>query len=70
MSNEGNRWIRLKGRLTRSIANAAGDRHSEAKAELEEFTGRKPDEATVDAVEKKVRVRHHDMRRKRPRRRA
>ena len=63
------RWVRLKGKLTKPIAHAAGDRRSEAKAELEETLGRKPDDTVVDLVQQDVRLQHHDIRRPRRRRR-
>ena len=52
--------VRLKGKLTRPVAHAAGDRRSEAKARLEAATGRKPDEPVVDAVKQHVRREHRD----------
>ena len=69
MSKKGNFWIRWKGRMTETMADAAGDRHSEAKARLEAQTGQIPDDDTVDTVERKVRQRHGDTRRTRRRQR-
>jgi hypothetical protein len=60
MPQTGNLWIRLKGRLTGPIADAAGDRRSEALAELEAETGHKPAEKAVEARKQKVRRRHGD----------
>ena len=53
-------WTRLKGKLMRPVADAAGDRHAEAKAHLEASTGTEPDAASIDAVQDHVRERHHD----------
>jgi hypothetical protein len=54
-------WTRMKGKATRPIADAAGDRRSEAKAELEAHTGRKPEEDELHAVEDETRRRHGDI---------
>ncbi|MDP9334132.1 MAG: hypothetical protein M3Q30_12610 [Actinomycetota bacterium] len=54
-------WTRMKGKATRPIADAAGDRRSEAKAELEAHTGHKPDQHELDAVEDETRRRHGDI---------
>ncbi|MDP9335149.1 MAG: hypothetical protein M3Q30_17845 [Actinomycetota bacterium] len=67
MRKTGKLWIRLKGKLTRPVADAAGDRPSEANAELEAKTGSKPEEDAVEAAEQEVRRRHGDI--GRPRRR-
>ena len=43
MASSDNFWVRLKGKLVRPYAHAAGDRHSEAKDKLEAERGRKPE---------------------------
>ena len=53
-------FTRLKGKLVRPVADAAGDRRAEAKAHLEAATGDKPDNAAVDDEKVVVRERHHD----------
>ena len=53
---------RLKGRVTKPIADAAGDRKSEAKNEVEARTGRKPDESVIESVEHEQRRKHGDIR--------
>jgi hypothetical protein len=60
MSTTGSVWTRLKGKLIRPIADAAGDRHSEAKAHLEASTGQTPEDETIKNVEQVVRQRHGD----------
>jgi len=54
-------WTRLKGKFVRPIAEAAGDRHAEAKAHLEASTGTEPEPAAVDEAQDDVRKRHHDI---------
>ena len=54
-------WTRAKGKATKPIADAAGDRRAEAKAELEAETGHKPDEATLEAFEHEMRRKHGDI---------
>jgi hypothetical protein len=53
-------WTRLKGKLTRPLADAAGDRRAQAKAEIEAATGKVPDDDTIDAVQQVVRKRQGD----------
>jgi hypothetical protein len=54
-------WTRLKGKLERPLADAAGDRRAEAKAEFRAATGHDPDDKTVDVEEQSVRARHGDI---------
>jgi hypothetical protein len=54
-------WTRLKGKATRPIADAAGDRRSEAKNELEAQTGEKPTAAVLDVEEQAERRKHGDI---------
>jgi hypothetical protein len=54
-------WTRLKGKATRPIADAAGDRRSEAKNELEAQTGEKPTRPLVDLEEQMERRKHGDI---------
>ena len=54
-------WIRTKGKATKPVADAAGDRRSEAKAKLEAETGHKPDESTLEAFEHEIRRKHGDV---------
>jgi hypothetical protein len=61
MRNVGTWWTRLKGRLERPLADAAGDRRAEAKAEARMVTGHEPDDITVDVEEQEVRTRHGDI---------
>jgi len=61
MREHGGFWARLKGKLMRPVADAAGDRRAEAKAEFEAHTAQKPDDASLDAVEQAVRERHGDI---------
>ncbi len=61
MPKSGSLLTRLKGKITRPIADAAGDRRSEAKARVEAATGTKPDDATLKVVEHRVRERHGDV---------
>lgn len=68
MTKSGSSWVRFKGRLTRSLSTAAGDRRAEAKGALEAATGHEPDERAVGAVEHEIRRRHHDIGRRRRRR--
>jgi hypothetical protein len=65
---QSSRWVRIKGRLTRPVAKAAGDRRSEAHAELEARTGRDPDDRTVDAAERVIKRRYRDTGGRRDRR--
>ena len=51
----------MKGKATRPIANAAGDRRSEAKAVIETRTGHQPDEHELETVEDEIRRRHGDV---------
>jgi hypothetical protein len=55
------RITKIKGKITRPIANAAGDRRSEAKNAVEAKTGQKPEEPTLDAVEQLAREKHGDV---------
>lgn len=55
------RITKIKGKITKPIANAAGDRRSEAKNALEAKTGQKPEGPTVDAVEHLARKKHGDV---------
>ncbi len=52
---------RIKGKVTKPIAQAAGDRKSEAKNAVEAATGHKPEDDTLDAVEHATRAKHHDI---------
>jgi hypothetical protein len=52
---------RAKGKVTRPWAEAAGDRRSEANAEVEAETGHKPDEQELEEVEHDVRRRYKDI---------
>jgi hypothetical protein len=61
MNNTRKILTRLKGKATRPIADAAGDRRSEAKAEFEARTGEKPPEPELHAVEEETRRRHGDI---------
>jgi hypothetical protein len=54
-------WTRLKGKATRPIADAAGDRRSEAKNELEAQTGEKPTPPLLDLEEQVERRKHGDI---------
>ncbi len=54
-------WTRLKGKATRPIAGAAGDRRSEAKNAVEAATGEKPPKPVVDVVEHAARRKHGDV---------
>ena len=54
-------WTRIKGKATRPIANAAGDRRSEAKNAVEVQTGEKPEERVVDEIEQAERRKHGDI---------
>jgi hypothetical protein len=54
-------WTRFKGKATRPIADAAGDRRSEAKNAVEAQTGEKPSEPVVDVVEQAARRKHGDI---------
>ncbi len=60
MANRGRLWTRVKGSVMRPVANAAGDREAEAKAEHEARTGREPDGTTLHVVREQVRERHRD----------
>jgi len=61
MAKPGSFWSRLKGKVTRPVAEAAGDRHSEAKAEVRARTGHEPTDATTEVVERVARERHGDI---------
>jgi hypothetical protein len=54
-------WTRLKGKTTRPIADAAGDRRSEALNQLEAETGEKPTRPDVDLEEQFERRKHGDI---------
>ena len=54
-------WTRLKGRATRPIADAAGDRRSEAKNALEADSGHRPAEYELKATEHETRRKHGDL---------
>ncbi|MDQ1380795.1 MAG: hypothetical protein QOJ71_1514 [Actinomycetota bacterium] len=55
-------WLtRTKGKVARPWAEAAGDRRSEANAEIESETGHKPDTEVLSEVEHETRRRHHDI---------
>jgi hypothetical protein len=60
MSNQGSLWTRIKGKVIRPVAEAAGDRDAEAKARFEVSRGREPTDAEVAARREEVRARHHD----------
>lgn len=51
---------RIKGKLLRGVHVATGDRAGEAKAAVEEETGREPDKREVDAKTEEVKASHHD----------
>jgi hypothetical protein len=55
------RFTRIKGKATQPVANAAGDRRSEAKAEVEAQTGHKPSEPELHAAEHETRREHGDI---------
>jgi hypothetical protein len=61
MSKLNEKITRIKGKVTRPIAQAAGDRHSEAKNAVEANTGKKPEDATLDAAEHATRAKHNDV---------
>ena len=61
MPKSGSLLTRLKGKFMRPVADAAGDRRSEAKARVEAATGTKPGDATLEVVEQHVRERHGDV---------
>ncbi len=61
MASSDSLLVRLKGKLVRPYAKAAGDRHSEAKAKLEAESGHKPPERTIDATEHELRRQYHDL---------
>jgi len=61
MAKPGSFWSRLKGKVTRPVAEAAGDRHSEAKAEVRARTGHEPADATIEVAELVVGERHGDI---------
>jgi hypothetical protein len=54
-------WTKLKGKATRPIADAAGDRRSEARNAVEAETGEKPPEPVIDVVEQAARRQHGDV---------
>jgi hypothetical protein len=54
-------WTRLKGRVAKPYAGAAGDRRAEAKNELEAQTGDKPEAGVLDVVEQAERRKHRDI---------
>ena len=60
MGNGASLWTRIKGKIMRPVADAAGDREAEAKAEHEAQTGREPDRQTLHVVKEHIRERHHD----------
>lgn len=51
---------RLKGKLLRGVHVATGDREGEAKAAVEEETGREPTDREVEEKTKQVKADHHD----------
>lgn len=61
MASSESLWVRLKGKLVRPYAKAAGDRHSEAKAKLEAESGHKPPAPLLDATEHELRRDYHDL---------
>lgn len=61
---------RLKGRVVEPWSDAAGDRHSEAKAHIEAETGRVPDEREIEQVKHEIKVERGDISPRRTRRRA
>lgn len=61
MTKSASMWTRLKGKVIRPVADAAGDRQAEAKADVQAHTGREPDDAAVETTEQKVRERHGDV---------
>ena len=54
-------FTRTRGKVARPWADAAGDRHAEANAEIEAETSHKPDQPLLDAVEHEVRRQHKDI---------
>ena len=56
-------FTRVTGKVTKPIADAAGDRRSEAKAAFEANTGHKPTETVLEAAEHETRRRHGDLNR-------
>jgi hypothetical protein len=61
MSERGGFWARVKGKVVRPVAEAAGDRRSEAKAEFQAHTAHTPSDSTLDVVEHAVREHHGDV---------
>ena len=61
MSEASDKIVRLKGKVMKPIADAAGDRRSEAKAKLEAETGAAPEKAEIDVVEHETRKQHGDI---------
>jgi hypothetical protein len=61
MSKLGKTLTRLKGKAMRPLADAAGDRRSEAKATLEAQTGEKPNEPQLNEYEYETRLHHGDL---------
>lgn len=61
MSEVSDKIVKLKGKIMKPIADAAGDRRSEAKAKLEAETGTAPEEADIDVVEHETREQHGDI---------
>jgi hypothetical protein len=55
------RMTRVKGRATRPIADAAGDRRSEAKNALEAQTGHRPEPRELHDMEQETRRKHGDL---------
>lgn len=51
---------RTKGKFLRGVHVATGDREGEAKAAVEEETGREPTEREVDEKTEQVKASHHD----------
>ena len=56
----GRTTTRLKGRILRGVHVATGDREGEAKAAVEEETGREPTEREIAAKTTQVKAEHHD----------
>ena len=54
-------FTRVKGKVTKPIADAAGDRRSEAKAAVEAKTGHEPTETVLEAAEHETRRQHGDV---------
>jgi DNA-directed RNA polymerase specialized sigma subunit len=56
----GGTLTRLKGKLLRGVHVAAGDREGEAKATVQQETGREPTDREVEQKTKDVKAEHHD----------